>query len=139
MATSDPPIPVIPQTPDLSTPLSFGPARALVLFPVRVETRFFPQTDGSVELRVRVYPDAIHVDSHEPELTAEEVTWGQHFWEQTWRAANEDARSRAAWQQLADRFDPPRASWVARALQPQNPGDRPAPPIPAEQPLSPPP
>ena len=70
MVRPDPRIPVIPQTPELSTPLSFGPARPVVLFPVRMETRFFPQTDGSVELCVRVYPDAIHVDSHEPELTA---------------------------------------------------------------------
>src|SRR3982750_3883851 len=41
--------------------------RPLVLFPVRLETRFFAQPDGSSELRVRVYPDKVHLDSHEPE------------------------------------------------------------------------
>src|SRR5215831_1392374 len=137
MSSPVPDIPVIPRTPELSVPLSFGPAQPAVLFPVRLETRFFPQADGSVELRVRVYPDAIHIDAHEPALTAEEVAWGQHFWEQTWRAASDEQRAKAAWQQLADRFDPPRAAWIARALEPQNPV--PATPIPAEQPLTEPP
>jgi len=36
---------------------------------------------------------------------------------------------------LADRFDPPRAAWVARALKPLNPEDRPANPISPDQPL----
>jgi hypothetical protein len=120
-------------------PLSFGPARPVVLFPVRLETRFFPHADGSAELRVRVYPDQVHIDTHEPRLTADEVTWGQHFWEQTWRAghgADHDVeRAKAAWRQLADRFDAPRAAWIARALTPRNPADRPANPIAANKPL----
>ena len=86
MLTPNPDIPNIPNTPEVGMQLSFGPARPVVLFPVRLETRFFPQADGSSELRVRVYPDTVHIDSHEPELTADELTWGQHFWEQTWRA-----------------------------------------------------
>ena len=90
---------------------------------------------AAAELRVRVYPDKVHIDTHEPGLTADEVTWGQHFWEQTWRAANDEERGKAAWRQLADRFDPPRAAWIARALTPLNPEDRPANPIAADQPL----
>ena len=39
--------------------------RPLALLPVRLETRFFPQPNGSSELRVRVYPDKIHLDSHD--------------------------------------------------------------------------
>ena len=139
MSTPNPDIPNIPHTPDVAMPLSFGPARPLVLFPVRLETRFLPLADGSTELRVRVYPDKVHIDTHEPELTADELTWGQHFWEQTWRAGNDAERSKTAWRQLADRFDPPRAAWVARALRPLNPADRPANPVASEQPLSKPP
>ena len=56
--------------------------RPLALFPVRLETRFFPQQNGGSELRVRVYPDHIHIDSHEAELTQAEKTWGQHYWTQ---------------------------------------------------------
>ena len=128
MLTSNPDIPNISK-PEVDERLSFGPARPLVLFPVRLETRFFPQTDGSTDLCVRVYPDKVHVDSHEPKLTADELTWGKHFWEQTWRAGNDQKpetqdRLKAAWRQLADRFDPPRAAWIARALKPLNPKDR---------------
>ena len=130
MLTANPAIPAIAATPDMQVALSSQPAQPIVLFPVRLETRFFPLADGSVELRVRVYPDKIHMDTHEPELTADEITWGQHFWEESWRAANDDERAKTAWRQLADRFDPPRAAWVARALKPLNPGDRPVTPHP---------
>ncbi|MCI0748820.1 MAG: hypothetical protein L0Y58_25720, partial [Verrucomicrobia subdivision 3 bacterium] len=135
MQTPNPDIPNIPNTPDVGIQLSSGPARPVVLFPVRLETRFFPQADGSSELRVRVYPDKVHIDTHEPGLTADELTWGRHFWEQTWRAGNDQERGKAAWRQLADRFDPPRAAWIARALKPLNPGDRPANPVASNQPL----
>src|SRR5215216_5085352 len=141
MQTPNPDIPNIAKTtPGLDERLSFGPAKPLVLFPVRLETRFFPQADGTVELRVRVYPDKIHIDSHEAKLTEDEVIWGKHFWEQIWRTgtANEPAaeeRRKAAWRQLADRFDPPRAAWIARELTPQNPQDRSQNPISNGQPL----
>ena len=84
---------------------------------------------------MRVYPDKVHIDSHEPELTADELTWGKHFWEQTWRAAKNEERQKAAWRQLADRLDPQRAAWVARALKPLNPDDRPKDPIDSDDPL----
>ena len=115
MVTANPDIPNIGITPELAVQLSSAPARPVLLLPVRLETRFFPLADGGSELRVRVYPDKVHIDSHEPELTADELTWGRHFWEQTWRAASDQERAKTAWRQLADRFDPPRAAWVARA------------------------
>ena len=74
----------------------------LLMLPVRLETRFFTMPDGMHELRVRIYPDQIHVDTHEPGLSPEEQQWGQHFWEQLWRAGRDDAAERRAWQQLAD-------------------------------------
>lgn len=135
MRTPNPDIPNIPNTPEVGTRLSFGPAQPVVLFPVRLETRFFPQADGSAELRIRVYPDKIHIDSHEPQLTNDELTWGKHFWEQTWRAADDEERAKAAWRQLADRYDPPRAAWIAHTLKPLNPDDRPKNPIDINKPL----
>jgi hypothetical protein len=96
--------------------------RPLVLLPVRLETRFFGQ-----ELRVRIFPDRIHVDTHEPELTADELEWGKHFHTLVWNAKTDDAR-KEAWRQLADRFGAERAAWVARQLTPTNPADKPAQP-----------
>ena len=84
-------------------PLLLNGDRPLVLFPVRLETRFFGQ-----ELRIRVFPDKIHVDTHEPELTADEVEWGKHFHTLLWNATTEEAR-KDAWRQLADRYGAERA------------------------------
>lgn len=131
----NPTIPLVEFTPDLAQPLSFGPTQPIVMLPVRLETRFFPLPDGGAELRVRVYPDKVHIDTHEPELTEEEIIWGKHFWEQTWRAALDEEAKKLAWRQLVERFDAGRAAWVARSLRPLNPTDRPAQPVPNEQPL----
>ncbi|MGZ5904624.1 MAG: hypothetical protein ACXWKQ_04685, partial [Reyranella sp.] len=86
-------------------------------------------------LRVRVYPDKIHLDSHEPDLLPTENEWGTHYWEQDWRAGNDATARATAWRQLADRFGPERAAWIARALQPTN--ARPTTPTAADQPLNP--
>ena len=109
----------------------------LALLPVRLETRFFAQPDGTQQLRVRVFPDQIHVDSHESALSADELDWGRHFWELNWRAASDVPRRRLAWQQLADRFDANRSAWIARALRPLNLAARPAEPLADDAPLEP--
>ncbi len=90
----------------------------LALFPVRLETRFFGK-----ELRVRVYPDKVHIDSHDPKLDADEILWGQRFWELQWADATKE---RDAWRMLADRFGAERGAWIARALTPTNLTTRPA-------------
>lgn len=103
----------------------------LVLFPVRLETRFFQLSASTWELRVRVYPDRIHVDTHHPELSTDERTWGMAYWEQDWAAgADWDARA-DAWGTLASRFGPERAAWVARVLTPTNIALRATDPAPA--------
>ena len=53
MLTANPAIPAIATTPDVQVALSSQPAQPIVLFPVRLETRFFPLADGSVELQPR--------------------------------------------------------------------------------------
>ena len=90
----------------------------LALLPVRLETRFFGN-----ELRVRVYPDKVHLDSHDPALDADEMLWGQRFWEVQW---GDDEKRREGWRMLAGRFAPERAAWVARALTPTNLASRPS-------------
>jgi len=94
--------------------------RPLVLMPVRLETRFFTLTGNVTELRVRVYPDKIHVDSHELDLTTAERTLGMQYWQQDWVAGNDNVARQTAWRALADRFGAPRAAWIARVLRPTN-------------------
>ena len=126
-------IPSLPQTPELN--LALGPAQPLVLLPVRLETRFFLNPNGGGELRVRVYPDKIHINTHEETLTEQELIWGKHFWEQTWKAATDVEAQKVAWRQLAERFGAGRAAWVAKQLQPINPDDAPKTPVAENDPL----
>ena len=43
----------------------------IALLPVRIETRFV-ETANEVVLKIRVFPDQLHVDAHEPEVTPQE-------------------------------------------------------------------
>ncbi len=91
----------------------------LVLLPVRLETKFQTNSQGLSQLLIRVYPDDIHVDTHEPGLTEEEVSWGEHYWKETWYAADKE-KMLLAWEQLATRFGPRRAAWIAKTIEPKN-------------------
>ena len=105
----------------------------IALLPVRIETRFMNvkgRPRRGTELWVRVYPDVVHVDTHEPGLTDSERDWGRRYWQDTWLAADDADRGRAAWSQLAARLGPRRAAWVAKVLEPLNPADAPPAPLP---------
>lgn len=96
----------------------------LLLLPVRLETRFRKnESDPSkYQLLIRVYPDAVHVDSFEPRLTEVEIQWGKHFWEKTQLAKNETNpetrkdHERNVWTQLVQVFGPQRAAWIAKQV-----------------------
>lgn len=113
-----------PQLPALMSNALCAGDQPIALFPVRLETRFFAQPDGGSELRVRVYPDKIHLDSHEPALSATEREWGEHYWTQDWQAGSDAQLRIAAWRQLAQRYGDARAAWIAERRRPLNPQDR---------------
>ncbi|MEU6578247.1 hypothetical protein [Streptomyces sp. NPDC046805] len=92
----------------------------VVLLPVRLETRF-----TATELLVRIYPDEIHIDTHEVPLTTDEGEYGRRYWRALWAARGDLPAEQAAWGELADRFGAERAGWIARALFPLNPFDQP--------------
>src|SRR5215203_5491914 len=58
----------------------------IALLPVRLETRFVP-AGTQVDFCVRIYPDDLHIETHEPELLDTELIHGRHAWEQIWRAS----------------------------------------------------
>lgn len=91
--------------------------RPIVLLPVRIETRF-----AGAQLLVRVYPDDIFADTHEPELTDVEVEDGKKFWRAAWA---DEASERTAWRVLVDELGAPRATWVASKTEPTNLDGRP--------------
>ena len=67
---------------------------------------------------MRVYPDKVHLDSHEPSLDADEMLWGTRFWEVQWADAT---KRREAWRMLAGRFGPERACLGGARADPDQP------------------
>ena len=99
-------------------------AHPVAFLPVRVETRFRRgpvdgQPNVTGELLVRIYPDALMADDHEPLLTAREVAAGQDYWRRTAREGGE----RDAWTALITEVTVPRAAWIVERTTPANPGD----------------
>ena len=111
----------------------------IAFLPVRIQTRY--NLEGTQpELLIRIFPDSIHVDTHEPELIPDEISWGKHFWEDMWRVGLQqddisDAYRQNIWVQIAQRFGAKRAAWVIRAIAPLNPNDQPTNPVVEGQPL----
>lgn len=75
------------------------------LLPLGLQTRFMA---GGRELWIRALPDLVHVDSHDPRLTAEEAELGARY-----RDAGADRDD--VWLDLTTRFGVPRAEWIVRA------------------------
>lgn len=98
----------------------------LLLFPVCVETRFAARRTGpGTDLLLRVYPDDIHLDSHEPALTEEEERRGKEF--RAYVAAapagtDRQEQIRQGWQRLTEQFGTTRAAWIAHVLDPSQSG-----------------
>lgn len=94
----------------------------VAMLPVRLETRF----DSDTRLRVRIFPDQVHVDSHDPALTPAETAAGQWYWSRRWAAGPGDTQAAAdAWRALTATFRPGRAAWLVHATTPTNqPGDQ---------------
>jgi hypothetical protein len=94
----------------------------LLLLPVNIETRFIDGGRQS-ELWMRIYPDQIAINSHEPELTAQEIADGQTYWDAVWRAGKPPASLdsvKAPWRGLASLYGAPRAAWIALQMTPTN-------------------
>ncbi|HKF00128.1 MAG TPA: hypothetical protein VKG45_14505 [Actinomycetes bacterium] len=93
----------------------------VAFLPVRVETRFRrpppgPVGAGAGELLVRIYPDAILADDHEPLLNARELAAGHAYW----RRAFADGHERDAWTLLLAEATPERAAWIVERTTPAN-------------------
>ena len=77
----------------------------LVLLPVRLETRF-----QGTELWLRIYPDDVHINSFEPELTSDEQSAKLAYLSQKQSGA---AAAKTAFGTLARQYGVTRAAWIA--------------------------
>lgn len=97
----------------------------IVMLPVRMETRFVRFSQPRVrhgepnqvgELWVRIYPDGIMSDMHEPLLSDIELQAGRDYWETAWRNADEQD----AWTALVSEVGAARAAWIVEQCKPTN-------------------
>lgn len=88
-------------------------ALPVALLPIRLETRFV-----GGQLRIRVFPDVLHVDQLEPELTAEEIALGAAYWAERWTATG--AAVTEIWNRYATTTNSRRLAWIVRRSTPTN-------------------
>lgn len=95
----------------------------IALLPIRLETRYFPpiQADAPIKadrLRIRVYPDDIHIVNHMPAVTESELTAGQAHWQARFRG--DPAEAERISRDLAASRGRNRCAWLIRVLTPLN-------------------
>ena len=91
----------------------------LILLPLRVETRY---TADRKHLRVRIYPDTIHIDRLNRSFATKEREAGEIYWRGVWSAG--ESGQEQAWATLVGAVGASRAGWIAHALRPTNLADR---------------
>lgn len=123
------------------------PRFPVLLFPVRLETRFMTVAGGvglgthlsdlahvthsstpRHQLCVRIFPDTCSVDAFGEELTDTEVRDVRAYWTEVWHAAGDEAGERAAWRALVASHGSGRSAWLVATHRPDNPADQPASP-----------
>ena len=78
--------------------------RPVLLLPVRLETRF-----KGGDLLIRIYPDQVSINTHDPRLTVAELKAGRDY------VDAEDKQD--AWRELSRKTSPERAAWIVRLLE----------------------
>jgi hypothetical protein len=102
----------------------------VAFFPVRIETRFLrgaaDDEEEAGELLVRIYPDGVLAQVHEPLLTELEVAAGEAYWRRVFTGTPESD----SWTLLLAEADVNRAAWIVERTTPLNTdalGDEPPP------------
>ena len=93
----------------------WDPGIPLLLLPVRLETKYASR-DGGAELRIRIIPDTVSVQSAAP-ASAREIEEATDFWMAYHGATGAEERA-AVWRQFVGRLGTNRAGYVARLTRP---------------------
>ncbi len=109
---------------------AWSDSETITLFPVRLECRFLP-IDATVKTRlcIRIFPDDIHIDTHEPLLTENEYSLLNSFWTSVWKGAGAEDVRKSAWRVLCSAIGRERAAYLVQKFPPLNSGDQPTTPV----------
>lgn len=87
-----------------------------VLLPVRLETRFTPPAaDAGWLLKLRIVPDAVSLDQHQPLATADELSAVQTLWQFTDGDLTTE-QGKSQWRRFAVHVGAARGAWLARTF-----------------------
>ena len=90
----------------------------ILFFPVRVEATF--DNSGGYGLWVRVYPDEIMVETHEDQLTEDEIEQGQQYWRSCAENPDDGTTTEQAWDLICRSYGPERSAWIVLQNEPGN-------------------
>ena len=88
--------------------------KPIVFFPVRLETRFDRSVNPAV-LKVRIYPDEIFLDTHETDVTEDEVDAANEFDDDVAAHQSDLFPEAVAWAKICQKMSAERAAYVLRA------------------------
>ncbi|PRY53285.1 hypothetical protein B0I27_104295 [Arcticibacter pallidicorallinus] len=95
----------------------------VLFFPIRIETRFV-NVGNATELWIRIYPDDIHIHTHESLLTEDEHFAGRQYWLSLLKINRENIsvedHKKAVWKSFSEGRGVQRALWVAKQTMPLN-------------------
>ena len=96
----------------------------VLLLPLRLEAKFMDIPNSLQELWVRIYPDDIAVQQHEPLLSEKEFSAGKNYWASFFdaeKSSTDQENGKAnAWVQLKNIFGANRSVWIAKQSLPTN-------------------
>lgn len=92
--------------------------QVLCLLPVRLETRFVPASQNSLRhLMIRIFPDDVHVDTHNPALTPEEQLIALTYRQRMDAPGTDETMRRALWGQFCGMVGTSRATYLAQLTE----------------------
>lgn len=91
----------------------------ILLFPVRIETRFHKDDSDNKFIWIRVFPDQISLENHEENVTPTELTNAKNFWTNIWEETDRD-KCVDEWNSLVLSYGPYRSAYLIEAVRPSN-------------------
>ena len=85
-----------------------------------IRTSLFSQYRIVDELWVRIFPDDIHIHTHENPLTLDEIEAGENYWWAWWESEGDMEIREGAWKALCELYGPQRAAWIINQMTPDN-------------------